>query len=233
MGLAQSYTGIQDYEQAEASYRQLLALDSSNSEGYRELAELYIRLEKLEEAKALLEEAINNTDDEELQEFYEETTPKAPSFTLEEGSYNERQEVGITADKDTHVIHYTIDGTEPTEESPVYHLGAASFDDPKVASGFDKVTYVGAFAEGGSWAVLTFPFSRRRGCNVFSSPCCSGDLGFSYQSPLAGVRHAAEHQQRYRRPQQQQQRIFAVAEQRRDGDAEEDAGGQCIARRNQ
>lgn len=26
---------------------------------------------------------------------------------------------------------------------------------------------------------------------------------------LAGVRHAAEHQQRYRRPQQQQQRIFA------------------------
>ena len=120
MGLAQSYTGIQDYEQAEASYRQLLALDSSNSEGYRELAELYIRLEKLEEAKALLEEAINNTDDEELQEFYEETTPKAPSFTLEEGSYKERQEVGITADKDTHVIHYTIDGTEPTEESPVY-----------------------------------------------------------------------------------------------------------------
>ncbi len=120
MGLAQSYTGVQDYEQAEASYRQLLALDSSNSEGYRELAELYIRLEKLEEAKALLEEAINNTDDEELQEFYEETTPKAPSFTLEEGSYNERQEVGITADKDTHVIHYTIDGTEPTEESPVY-----------------------------------------------------------------------------------------------------------------
>ena len=30
-------------------------------------------------------------------------------------------------------------------------LGAASFDDPKVASGFDKVTYVGAFAEGDNW----------------------------------------------------------------------------------
>ncbi len=120
MGLAQSYTGAQEYDQAEASYRQLLALDSSNAEGYRELAELYIRLEKLEEAKALLEEAVGATDDEDIEAFYEETNPKAPSFTLEEGSYDQRQEVGITADKDSHVIHYTIDGTEPTEESPIY-----------------------------------------------------------------------------------------------------------------
>ncbi len=80
MGLAQSYTGVQDYEQAEASYRQLLALDSSNSEGYRELAELYIRLEKLEEAKALLEEAINNTDDEELQDLWKPLPKLHPSL---------------------------------------------------------------------------------------------------------------------------------------------------------
>ena len=37
----------------------------------------------------------------------------------------------------------------PVAGSPL--LGAASFDDPKVASGFDKVTYVGAFAEGDNW----------------------------------------------------------------------------------
>ena len=120
MGLAQSYTGAQKYEEAEASYRQLLELDASNAEGYRELAELYIRLEKLEEAKTLLEQAVNATDDEELKHFYEETTPKAPSFSLQEGSYDQRQEVAILADKENHVIHYTIDGSEPTEESPIY-----------------------------------------------------------------------------------------------------------------
>ena len=41
---------------------------------------------------------------------------------------------------------------------------------------------------------------------------------------LAGIRHAAEHQQRDGGPQEQQQRIFAVAEERRHGDREGEAG---------
>ena len=44
--------------------------------------------------------------------------------------------------------------------------------------------------------------------------------------PWRGVRHAAEHQHRDRGPQQQQQRVFAVAEQRRNGDSHSDAGRQ-------
>lgn len=120
LGLAQAHTGAQEYDEAEAAYRQLLEMDASNAEGYRELAELYIRLEKLEEAKQLLEAAVNATDDEDIQNLYNETMPKAPTFSLQEGSYSQRQEVAIATEKDTQVVYYTTDGTEPTQDSQVY-----------------------------------------------------------------------------------------------------------------
>lgn len=120
LGLAQAHTGAREYDEAEAAYRQLLELDASNAEGYRELAELYIRLEKLEEAKQLLEAAVNATDDENIQNLYNETMPKAPTFSLQEGSYSQRQEVAIATEKDTQVVYYTTDGTEPTQDSQVY-----------------------------------------------------------------------------------------------------------------
>ncbi len=120
MGLAQAYTGIQDYEEAEAAYRQLLEIDQQNAEGYRQLAELYIRLEKLEEAKALLENAVKQTDDEFIKDLYQETSPKAPEFSLAAGEYQEYQEVAITCEKPEYIIHYTTDGSEPTVDSPVY-----------------------------------------------------------------------------------------------------------------
>ena len=120
MGLAQAYSGIQDYDQAEVAYRQLLDLDTGNTEGYRQLAELYIRLEKLEEAKTLLESAIKQTDNEELKELYGEMTPKAPTFSLQAGSYDTYQEVSIQAENSEHIIYYTVDGSEPSMDSSVY-----------------------------------------------------------------------------------------------------------------
>ena len=63
LGLAQAHTGAREYDEAEAAYRQLLELDASERRRVPgELAELYIRLEKLEEAKQLLEAAVHATD---------------------------------------------------------------------------------------------------------------------------------------------------------------------------
>ena len=48
----------------------------------------------------------------------------APTFSLAEGLYTEVQNVTITAE-DGAVIHYTLDGTNPTEESAVYSAAIA------------------------------------------------------------------------------------------------------------
>lgn len=120
LGLAQAYSGSGEYDQAEVAYRELLNLDASNAEAYRELAEMYIRLDQLEDAKSLLEQAVQQTDSEELQQLYAETTPKAPTFSLDSGSYSQYQEVAIGSENGDSIIYYTTDGSEPTADSPVY-----------------------------------------------------------------------------------------------------------------
>lgn len=120
LGLAQAYSGSGEYDQAEVAYRELLNLDASNAEAYRELAEMYIRLDQLEKAKSLLEQAVQQTDSEELQQLYAETTPKAPTFSLDGGSYSQYQEVAIASENGDSIIYYTTDGSEPTADSPVY-----------------------------------------------------------------------------------------------------------------
>jgi hypothetical protein len=43
-----------------------------------------------------------------------------PTFDPEEGTYTEAQNVTIACETEEATIHYTVDGTEPTAESPVY-----------------------------------------------------------------------------------------------------------------
>ena len=47
-------------------------------------------------------------------------------------------------------------------------------------------------------------------------------------NPFAGIRHAAEHQYGDRGPEQEQERILAVAEERRDSDSHGDAGHAAV-----
>ena len=47
-------------------------------------------------------------------------TVATPTFTPEAGTYFEEQTVSIACATDGATIHYTIDGTDPTENSPVY-----------------------------------------------------------------------------------------------------------------
>ncbi len=55
----------------------------------------------------------------------EEVTPEpeqvaTPTFSVEAGEYTEAKSVEITCETEGAIIHYTVDGTEPTAESPVY-----------------------------------------------------------------------------------------------------------------
>lgn len=69
----------------------------------------------------------------------------APTFSLAEGTYTEAQNVTITAE-DGATIYYTLDGTNPTEESTVY----------KSAIAIEKTTTVKAIAvKGGESSKVT------------------------------------------------------------------------------
>ncbi len=120
LGLAQAYAGAGSYVDAEVAYRRLLELDAQNTAAYQELAELYFRLNELEKARDLLEQAIQQVEDEEITYLYGETHPEPPTFSLEPGVYQQRQMVEILPDQPGHVIYYTIDGSEPNENSLLY-----------------------------------------------------------------------------------------------------------------
>lgn len=91
-------------------------LDNTVS-SYRELAELYLRQQKLTEAKELLEKASGLVDDESIRALYDETSPAVPSFSVAPGAYDTRQAVSIAPAKETHTIYYTLDGTSPTKDA--------------------------------------------------------------------------------------------------------------------
>ena len=119
-GLARAYEGAEQYEQAEAVYLDMTERFPSDGSFYQDLAELYVRLERLEDAKKLLEEAVARTEDTSVQEMYERTRPKPPVFSLAAGTYDTWQAVEISAEHGEEVIFYSLDGSEPDENSLIY-----------------------------------------------------------------------------------------------------------------
>ncbi len=120
LGLAEAYDSNQMPGYAEAVYQAMLDRDDTQTDAYVKLAELYMRLDRLEEARELLDTAADKVDDEEIIVLRTITRPEPPSVSHEEGAYEERIRVALTPAEETHTIYYTLDGTEPTAESLVY-----------------------------------------------------------------------------------------------------------------
>jgi len=118
--LAEAYDANQMYAYAEAVYKSLLDERNVPSEAYVGLAELYLQQDRLEEAKVLLEEAMDRAESEEIALLYEATRPKPPTANYEEGAYSRRIRVELASSETDHTIYYTLDGTEPDADSAVY-----------------------------------------------------------------------------------------------------------------
>ncbi len=123
LGLAQAYDSNNMYIYAESLYKTMLEEDDAQEEVYEKLADLYIRQEKLEEAKALLEEAVQNVESETIEQLYYITRPEPPSASHQTGVYQDRIKVLLIPSEETQVIYYTLDGTQPTTESFIYEKG--------------------------------------------------------------------------------------------------------------
>ena len=120
LGLAEAYDANQMPGYAEAIYQAMLDRDDTQSDAYVKLAELYMRLDRLEEARELLDKAVDKTENEEITVLYRVTRPEPPSVSHDQGAYEERIRVELIPSEETHTIYYTLDGTEPTAESLVY-----------------------------------------------------------------------------------------------------------------
>lgn len=120
LGLAEAYDSNQMPGYAEAVYHTMLDRDDTQTQAYVKLAELYMRLDRLEEARELLDIAAGKVEDEEVIILRTITRPEPPSVSHEEGAYQERIRVELIPAEETHTIYYTLDGTEPTAESLVY-----------------------------------------------------------------------------------------------------------------
>ncbi len=120
LGLAEAYDANDMFPYAEAVYTNMLKDDDQQADVYQKLAELYIRQEKLEEARELLEKAVEKVEDEVVTELYYVARPEPPTVSVDGGTYTERFQLELKPSGERQTIYYTLDGTEPTTDSQVY-----------------------------------------------------------------------------------------------------------------
>lgn len=135
-----------EYTAAENYFERALSRDVKKTEAYTGLSKVYIQQKNLEKAEEVFITAIDSQPEnaglyEAAIRFYLETeqpekisplldgcdsavlsrvsdyVSEAPEFSMEEGTYQEVQEISLTADGE---IYYTDDGSTPTESSTPY-----------------------------------------------------------------------------------------------------------------
>jgi hypothetical protein len=114
VGLSRIYLHNNQLSEAEAVLLNALDGQVTNIPLYDAIIEFYLETEQFLKISQILDGA-----DPRVLEVFEEYVSPAPFFSLEEGIFEEVQEVTITSEIPG-VIHYTINGREPTASSPVY-----------------------------------------------------------------------------------------------------------------
>ena len=114
VGLSRVYQQKNQLEEAEGVL--LTALDGqvTNLPLYEAIIAFYIETNQYVKISLLLDGA-----DSRVLDFFEEYVSFPPVFSLDEGFFEEVQEVSISSEV-AGVIHYTVDGGEPTANSPVF-----------------------------------------------------------------------------------------------------------------
>ncbi len=119
LGMAECYEISGQNVYAEAIYQSMLDRNEKDAEVYPKLAELYIRQGKMDLARELMATGNRLVKDEGVAEYYHKTHPDMPSANHPSGTYDERIAVVLTSEEYTS-IYYTLDGTDPTPQSPAY-----------------------------------------------------------------------------------------------------------------
>ena len=113
-GLANLYMSSGDKEKAESIFLSAVSSQPSNIEIYKAAIAFYEDTEQSDKISALLGDCEYDT----VLDAFPEYISEKPEFSLAEGTYDEVQQVSLSA-KDGK-IYYTVDGSDPTVESEKY-----------------------------------------------------------------------------------------------------------------
>ena len=120
LGLAETYGSKADYNK-ELEIRQKVAeIQPDLMENRIRVIEIMIRNKEFDAAKKETEAVLSQYESEELSAMYEMMLVKAPQFTLSSGEYDEYQLLDTVSNGDNAIVRYTMDGSEPNMESPVW-----------------------------------------------------------------------------------------------------------------
>lgn len=113
-GLAGVYQAQDDIEGAEAVFTTVLETQGNNVELYRAAIEFYIATKQMEKISVLMDNCDSDTVLAQLSEYISDP----PEFSLEEGTYDDVQQVSLTSSGEA--IYYTTDGSDPSTLSTRY-----------------------------------------------------------------------------------------------------------------
>ena len=120
MGLGNAYAVDADYENAEKTYRDVLAADPSNADACVELAQILLQQGKLAEAKELVDSTAAKVQDERLMRLKDQMTVEDPAFDIPSGTYDSYQLLRLSNPRSGSVVYYTTDGSEPDEYCRIF-----------------------------------------------------------------------------------------------------------------
>jgi len=123
--LAQAYTELGRVEEAKEIYHSLISNSESSAHpgAYRNLIKIYQSEGYNAEALELMKMGAENvTTTQEFEVMLRENTPESPTFSWEEGRYNEEKDLTISVPQGQ-TVYYSIDGTDPSESGLVYTEG--------------------------------------------------------------------------------------------------------------
>ena len=189
--IADVYARQANYAKEYEIRRQLSKIQPEDLENHIRIIELMISMGELEEAKKEAENLMTTSDSEKLRSLYREMTVETPVFNLQSGSYDEYQLLELSNYYGNAVVHYTLDGSEPTIQSPFFPDGLViSYPETEIrAKAFGALGYTSE--ETALSISITKPVQEVSGdtisvigANVFNKPW--GDPVYNYE--LAQIR---------------------------------------------
>lgn len=114
-GLAESYCRINESEKAAELCFEIISLEASNQDAYKRIVQIYAAQERYDEINALMQ----NCTDREIKNQYQDYMANPPELSMSGGTYQEIINIKLLSNT-SGTIYYTLDGSDPDENSEVY-----------------------------------------------------------------------------------------------------------------